>query len=174
MEYREQCRYLNNRRRGRKISFPCRWGADDYGFINRKKDHETREWIIRNSPVPIEQCLFTALEKVNGVAEDLTWEVFVIILIEQAEQGVSIYYSRWSFIALHSLNCGTCNGIVSRGGSIMAKWCLFHHKEKLSTPILKDLRNHETVRRIFSLEMVYARVLLPMLMMQHSSLELEP
>jgi phosphomethylpyrimidine synthase len=102
-----------------------------YGLINRKNIHETREWIIRNSPVPIGTVpIYQALEKVKGVAEDLTWEIFKDTLIEQAEQGVS-YFTIHAGVLLRyiHLTAKRVTGIVSRGGSIMAKWCLFHHKE---------------------------------------------
>jgi len=115
-----------------KAVWACRWGADTIMDLSTGKDiHETREWIIRNSPVPIGTVpIYQALEKVNGVAEDLTWEIFRDTLIEQAEQGVS-YFTIHAGVLLRyiHLTAKRVTGIVSRGGSIMAKWCLFHHKE---------------------------------------------
>ncbi|PRD46307.1 phosphomethylpyrimidine synthase ThiC [Sphingobacterium haloxyli] len=115
-----------------KAVWACRWGADTIMDLSTGKNiHETREWIIRNSPVPIGTVpIYQALEKVNGVAEDLTWEVFRDTLIEQAEQGVS-YFTIHAGVLLRyiHLTADRVTGIVSRGGSIMAKWCLFHHKE---------------------------------------------
>ena len=96
-----------------------------------KNIHETREWIIRNSPVPIGTVpIYQALEKVNGKAEDLTWEIFRDTLIEQAEQGVD-YFTIHAGVLLRyiPMTANRMTGIVSRGGSIMAKWCLAHHKE---------------------------------------------
>src|SRR5690625_7632758 len=93
--------------------------------------HETREWLIRNSAVPIGTVpIYQALEKVGGVAEHLTWEVFRDTLIEQAEQGVD-YFTIHAGVRLHyvPLTAQRVTGIVSRGGSIMAKWCLYHHQE---------------------------------------------
>lgn len=110
----------------------CRWGADTIMDLSTGKNiHETREWVIRNSPVPVGTVpIYQALEKVNGVAEDLTWEVFRDTLIEQAEQGVS-YFTIHAGVLLRyiHLTAKRVTGIVSRGGSIMAKWCLSHHKE---------------------------------------------
>ncbi|ERJ58064.1 MULTISPECIES: phosphomethylpyrimidine synthase ThiC [Sphingobacterium] len=115
-----------------KAVWACRWGADTIMDLSTGKNiHETREWIIRNSPVPIGTVpIYQALEKVNGVAEDLTWEIFRDTLIEQAEQGVS-YFTIHAGVLLRyiHLTAARVTGIVSRGGSIMAKWCLFHHKE---------------------------------------------
>ncbi|PRD56125.1 phosphomethylpyrimidine synthase ThiC [Sphingobacterium gobiense] len=115
-----------------KAVWACRWGADTIMDLSTGKNiHETREWIIRNSPVPIGTVpIYQALEKVNGVAEDLTWEIFRDTLIEQAEQGVS-YFTIHAGVLLRyiHLTAERVTGIVSRGGSIMAKWCLFHHKE---------------------------------------------
>ena len=96
-----------------------------------KNIHETREWIIRNSPVPIGTVpIYQALEKVNGKAEDLTWEMYRDTLIEQAEQGVD-YFTIHAGVLLRyiQLTASRVTGIVSRGGSILAKWCLAHHKE---------------------------------------------
>ncbi len=115
-----------------KAVWACRWGADTIMDLSTGKNiHETREWIIRNSPVPIGTVpIYQALEKVNGKAEDLTWEIFKDTLIEQAEQGVS-YFTIHAGVLLRyiPLTAKRVTGIVSRGGSIMAKWCLSHHKE---------------------------------------------
>ncbi|MBD1433679.1 phosphomethylpyrimidine synthase ThiC [Sphingobacterium sp. DN00404] len=115
-----------------KAVWACRWGADTIMDLSTGKNiHETREWIIRNSPVPIGTVpIYQALEKVKGIAEDLTWEIFRDTLIEQAEQGVS-YFTIHAGVLLRyiHLTADRVTGIVSRGGSIMAKWCLFHHKE---------------------------------------------
>lgn len=115
-----------------KAVWACRWGADTIMDLSTGKNiHETREWIIRNSPVPIGTVpVYQALEKVKGVAEDLTWEIFKDTLIEQAEQGVS-YFTIHAGVLLRyiHLTARRVTGIVSRGGSIMAKWCLYHHKE---------------------------------------------
>ncbi|VVM19393.1 Hydroxymethylpyrimidine phosphate synthase ThiC (EC [uncultured Gammaproteobacteria bacterium] len=123
-----------------KMVWGIRWGADTIMDLSTGKNiHETREWIIRNSPVPIGTVpIYQALEKVNGVAEDLTWEVFRDTLIEQAEQGVD-YFTIHAGVRLKHvpLTIDRITGIVSRGGSIMAKWCLAHHTESLFIPILK-------------------------------------
>ncbi|MEB0261981.1 MULTISPECIES: phosphomethylpyrimidine synthase ThiC [unclassified Mucilaginibacter] len=115
-----------------KTVWACRWGADTIMDLSTGKNiHETREWIIRNSPVPIGTVpIYQALEKVNGKAEDLTWELFRDTLIEQAEQGVD-YFTIHAGVLLRyvPLTAKRITGIVSRGGSIMAKWCLAHHKE---------------------------------------------
>jgi len=115
-----------------KAVWACRWGADTVMDLSTGKNiHETREWIIRNSPVPIGTVpIYQALEKVNGKAEDLTWELFKDTLIEQAEQGVD-YFTIHAGVLLRyvPLTAKRVTGIVSRGGSIMAKWCLAHHKE---------------------------------------------
>ena len=115
-----------------KMVWGIRWGADTIMDLSTGKNiHETREWIIRNSPVPIGTVpIYQALEKVNGVAEDLNWEVFRDTLIEQAEQGVD-YFTIHAGVRLHHvpLTIDRITGIVSRGGSIMAKWCLAHHQE---------------------------------------------
>jgi phosphomethylpyrimidine synthase len=109
-----------------------RWGSDTVMDLSTGDNiHETREWILRNSPVPIGTVpIYQALEKVNGKAEDLTWEIFRDTLIEQAEQGVS-YFTIHAGVLLRyvPLTAKRITGIVSRGGSIMAKWCLAHHKE---------------------------------------------
>ncbi|MFS4455963.1 phosphomethylpyrimidine synthase ThiC [Maribacter sp. 2304DJ31-5] len=115
-----------------KAVWACHWGADNIMDLSTGKNiHETREWIIRNSPVPIGTVpIYQALEKVNGVAEDLTWEIFRDTLIEQAEQGVD-YFTIHAGVRLRyvPMTAKRITGIVSRGGSIMAKWCLAHHKE---------------------------------------------
>ena len=115
-----------------KAVWACRWGADTIMDLSTGKNiHETREWIIRNSPVPIGTVpIYQALEKVGGKAEDLTWELFRDTLIEQAEQGVD-YFTIHAGVLLRyvPLTAKRVTGIVSRGGSIMAKWCLAHHKE---------------------------------------------
>ncbi|HTJ52249.1 MAG TPA: phosphomethylpyrimidine synthase ThiC [Cyclobacteriaceae bacterium] len=115
-----------------KAVWACRWGADTIMDLSTGKNiHETREWIIRNSPVPIGTVpIYQALEKVNGKAEDLTWEIFKDTLIEQAEQGVD-YFTIHAGVLLRyiPLTAKRVTGIVSRGGSIMAKWCLAHHQE---------------------------------------------
>ncbi len=115
-----------------KMVWSIRWGADTVMDLSTGRNiHNTREWIIRNSPVPIGTVpLYQALEKVNGVAEDLTWEIFRDTLIEQAEQGVD-YFTIHAGVRLHMvpMTVNRVTGIVSRGGSIMAKWCLHHHKD---------------------------------------------
>lgn len=115
-----------------KLTWGARWGADTVMDLSTGKNiHETREWIIRNSHVPIGTVpIYQALEKVNGVAEDLTWEIFRDTLIEQAEQGVD-YFTIHAGVLLRyvPLTAKRVTGIVSRGGSIMAKWCLAHHQE---------------------------------------------
>lgn len=115
-----------------KMVWATRWGGDTVMDLSTGKNiHETREWIIRNSPVPIGTVpIYQALEKVNGVAENLTWEVFKDTLIEQAEQGVD-YFTIHAGVLLRyiPMTAERVTGIVSRGGSIMAKWCLHHHKE---------------------------------------------
>src|SRR6186713_1443257 len=115
-----------------KMVWSIRWGADTVMDLSTGRNiHDTREWIIRNSPVPIGTVpIYQALEKVGGVAEDLTWELFRDTLIEQAEQGVD-YFTIHAGVLLRyvPLTAKRVTGIVSRGGSIMAKWCLAHHKE---------------------------------------------
>ena len=115
-----------------KMVWGTRWGADTVMDLSTGKNiHETREWIIRNSPVPIGTVpIYQALEKVDGKAEDLTWEIFKDTLIEQAEQGVD-YFTIHAGVRLSyiPMTAKRMTGIVSRGGSIMAKWCLSHHKE---------------------------------------------
>ncbi|WP_378186272.1 phosphomethylpyrimidine synthase ThiC [Aquimarina sp. W85] len=115
-----------------KAVWACRWGADNIMDLSTGNNiHETREWIIRNSPVPIGTVpIYQALEKVNGKAEDLTWEIFKDTLIEQAEQGVDYFTIHAGVrLAYVPMTAKRITGIVSRGGSIMAKWCLAHHKE---------------------------------------------
>jgi phosphomethylpyrimidine synthase len=115
-----------------KAVWACRWGADPIMDLSTGKNiHETREWIVRNSPVPVGTVpIYQALEKVEGKAEDLTWDLFRDTLVEQAEQGVD-YFTIHAGVLLGyiPLTAGRVTGIVSRGGSIMAKWCLSHHKE---------------------------------------------
>jgi phosphomethylpyrimidine synthase len=115
-----------------KAVWACRWGADTIMDLSTGKNiHETREWILRNSPVPVGTVpIYQALEKVGGKAEDLTWEIYRDTLIEQAEQGVD-YFTIHAGVLLRyiPLTANRMTGIVSRGGSIMAKWCLAHHRE---------------------------------------------
>ena len=115
-----------------KMVWATRWGGDTVMDLSTGQNiHETREWILRNSPVPIGTVpIYQALEKVNGVAEDLTWEIYRDTLIEQAEQGVD-YFTIHAGVLLRyvPMTAKRVTGIVSRGGSIMAKWCLAHHKE---------------------------------------------
>ncbi len=115
-----------------KMTWATRWGADTIMDLSTGKNiHETREWIIRNSPVPIGTVpIYQALEKVDGVAENLTWEIFKDTLIEQAEQGVD-YFTIHAGVLLRyvPMTANRLTGIVSRGGSIMAQWCLAHHEE---------------------------------------------
>lgn len=115
-----------------KMTWATRWGADTIMDLSTGKNiHETREWIIRNSPVPIGTVpIYQALEKVDGIAENLTWEIFKDTLIEQAEQGVD-YFTIHAGVLLRyvPLTANRLTGIVSRGGSIMAQWCLAHHQE---------------------------------------------
>ena len=125
-----------------KMTWGIRWGSDTIMDLSTGKDiHETREWIIRNSPVPVGTVpIYQALEKVNAVAEDLTWEIFRDTLIEQAEQGVD-YFTIHSGVLLRyvPLTAKRLTGIVSRGGSIMAKWCLAHHKESFLYTHFEDI-----------------------------------
>ena len=115
-----------------KLVWSIRWGADTVMDLSTGRNiHDTREWIVRNSPVPIGTVpIYQALEKVGGVAEDLTWEIYRDTLIEQAEQGVD-YFTIHAGVRLPfiPMTAKRVTGIVSRGGSIMAKWCLSHHKE---------------------------------------------
>src|SRR3569833_1468879 len=114
------------------MTWAIRWGADTVMDLSTGKNiHETREWILRNSPVPIGTVpIYQALEKVGGKAEELTWEIYRDTLIEQAEQGDE-YFTLHAGVRLPyiPLTAKRVTGIVSRGGSIMAKWCLAHHRE---------------------------------------------
>ncbi len=125
-----------------KMTWATRWGADTVMDLSTGKNiHETREWIIRNSPVPIGTVpIYQALEKVDGKAEDLTWEMYRDTLIEQAEQGVD-YFTIHAGVLLRyiPLTARRMTGIVSRGGSIMAKWCLAHHKESFLYTRFEDI-----------------------------------
>jgi len=125
-----------------KLVWSTRWGADTLMDLSTGRNiHETREWLLRNSPIPLGTVpIYQALEKVNGVAEDLTWELFKDTLIEQAEQGVD-------YVTIHAgvlleyvpLTANRVTGIVSRGGSIMAKWCLSHHKQSFLYERFRDI-----------------------------------
>lgn len=125
-----------------KMVWSTRWGADTVMDLSTGRYiHETREWLVRNSPVPIGTVpIYQALEKVNGVAEDLTWEIFRDTLIEQAEQGVD-YFTIHAGVLLRyvPMTAKRVTGIVSRGGSIMAKWCLAHHKENFLYTHFEDI-----------------------------------
>jgi len=125
-----------------KMVWGTRWGADTVMDLSTGKNiHETREWIIRNSPVPIGTVpIYQALEKVDGKAEDLTWEIFRDTLIEQAEQGVD-YFTIHAGVRLSyiPMTAKRMTGIVSRGGSIMAKWCLAHHEESFLYTHFEDI-----------------------------------
>ena len=125
-----------------KAVWACRWGADTIMDLSTGKNiHETREWILRNSPVPIGTVpIYQALEKVNGKAENLTWEIFRDTLIEQAEQGVD-YFTIHAGVRLKYIphTAKRLTGIVSRGGSIMAKWCLAHHQESFLYTHFEDI-----------------------------------
>jgi len=125
-----------------KMTWAIRWGGDTVMDLSTGKNiHETREWIIRNSPVPIGTVpIYQALEKVNGKAEDLTWDIFRDTLIEQAEQGVD-YFTIHAGVLLRyiPMTANRMTGIVSRGGSIMAKWCLAHHEESFLYTHFEDI-----------------------------------
>ena len=125
-----------------KMTWAIRWGGDTVMDLSTGKHiHETREWIIRNSPVPIGTVpIYQALEKVDGKAEELTWEIFRDTLIEQAEQGVD-YFTIHAGVRLPyiPMTAKRMTGIVSRGGSIMAKWCLAHHKESFLYEHFEDI-----------------------------------
>ncbi|SHH52609.1 phosphomethylpyrimidine synthase ThiC [Pollutimonas bauzanensis] len=125
-----------------KMTWAIRWGGDTVMDLSTGKNiHETREWIIRNSPVPIGTVpIYQALEKVDGKAEDLTWEIFRDTLIEQAEQGVD-YFTIHAGVRLPfiPMTADRMTGIVSRGGSIIAKWCLAHHKESFVYERFEDI-----------------------------------
>ncbi len=132
-----------------KMTWAIRWGADTVMDLSTGKHiHETREWILRNSPVPIGTVpIYQALEKVDGKAEELTWEIFRDTLIEQAEQGVD-YFTIHAGVRLPfiPMTARRMTGIVSRGGSIMAKWCLSHHKESfLYTHFDEMCEHHEGI-----------------------------
>ena len=125
-----------------KMVWSARWGGDTLMDLSTGKNiHETREWILRNSPMPIGTVpIYQALEKVDGAPEDLTWELFRDTLIEQAEQGVD-YFTIHAGVLLRyvPLTAERVTGIVSRGGSIMAKWCLSHHKENFLYTHFEDI-----------------------------------
>ncbi len=125
-----------------KMTWAIRWGGDTVMDLSTGKNiHETREWIVRNSPVPIGTVpIYQALEKVNGKAEDLTWEIFRDTLIEQAEQGVDYFTIHAGVrLAYIPMTAKRMTGIVSRGGSILAKWCLSHHKENFLYTHFEDI-----------------------------------
>ncbi len=125
-----------------KLVWSTRWGADTVMDLSTGKNiHETREWILRNSPVPIGTVpIYQALEKVDGVAEDLNWEVFRDTLIEQAEQGVDYFTIHCGVLLRYvPMTAKRLTGIVSRGGSIMAKWCLAHHQENFLYTRFKEI-----------------------------------
>ncbi len=125
-----------------KLTWAIRWGADNVMDLSTGKHiHETREWIIRNSPVPIGTVpIYQALEKVNGRAEDLTWEIYRDTLIEQAEQGVDYFTIHAGVLLAYVPMCAKrMTGIVSRGGSIMAKWCMAHNQESFLYTHFEDI-----------------------------------
>ncbi len=125
-----------------KLTWAIRWGADNVMDLSTGKNiHETREWIIRNSPVPIGTVpIYQALEKVNGRAEDLTWEIYRDTLIEQAEQGVDYFTIHAGVLLAYVPMCAKrMTGIVSRGGSIMAKWCMAHKQESFLYTHFEDI-----------------------------------
>jgi len=125
-----------------KLTWAIRWGADNVMDLSTGKNiHETREWIIRNSPVPIGTVpIYQALEKVNGKAEDLTWEIYRDTLIEQAEQGVDYFTIHAGVLLAYVPMCANrMTGIVSRGGSIMAKWCMTHNQESFLYTHFEDI-----------------------------------
>ena len=125
-----------------KLVWAIRWGADNVMDLSTGRNiHTTRDWIVRNSPVPIGTVpIYQALEKVGGVAEDLTWEIYRDTLVEQAEQGVD-YFTIHAGVRLPfiHLTANRRTGIVSRGGSIMAKWCIAHHKESFLYEHFEDI-----------------------------------
>ena len=140
-----------------KLVWAIKWGSDTVMDLSTGENiHEIREWIIRNSPVPIGTVpIYQALEKVNGVAEDLSWEIFKETLIEQAEQGVD-YFTIHAGVRLHyiPLTIDRLTGIVSRGGSIIAKWCLAHHQENFLYTNFEEICDiMKTYDVSFSLEM---------------------
>ncbi|RKJ96768.1 phosphomethylpyrimidine synthase ThiC [Alicycliphilus denitrificans] len=125
-----------------KLVWAIRWGADNVMDLSTGKNiHTTRDWIVRNSPVPIGTVpIYQALEKVGGIAEDLTWEIFRDTLVEQAEQGVDYFTIHAGVrLAYIHLTAQRRTGIVSRGGSIMAKWCMAHHKESFLYTHFEDI-----------------------------------
>ncbi|WP_182342867.1 phosphomethylpyrimidine synthase ThiC [Comamonas koreensis] len=125
-----------------KLVWAIRWGADNVMDLSTGKNiHTTRDWIVRNSPVPIGTVpIYQALEKVGGVAEDLTWDIFRDILVEQAEQGVDYFTIHAGVrLAYIHLTAQRRTGIVSRGGSIMAKWCMAHHRESFLYEHFEDI-----------------------------------
>src|SRR4030095_8076857 len=125
-----------------KLVWAIRWGADNVMDLSTGRNiHTTRDWIVRNSPVPIGTVpIYQALEKVGGVAEDLTWAIFRETLVEQAEQGVD-YFTIHAGVRLPfiHLTAHRRTGIVSRGGSIMAKWCIAHHRESFLYTHFEDI-----------------------------------
>jgi phosphomethylpyrimidine synthase len=125
-----------------KLVWAIRWGADNVMDLSTGRNiHTTRDWIVRNSPVPIGTVpIYQALEKVGGVAEDLSWEIFRDTLVEQAEQGVDYFTIHAGIrLAFIHLTANRRTGIVSRGGSIMAKWCISHHKESFLYTHFEDI-----------------------------------
>ena len=125
-----------------KMAWSIRWGADTVMDLSTGANiHETREWILRNSPVPIGTVpIYQALEKVDGKAEELTWEIFRDTLIEQAEQGVDYFTIHAGVrLAFVPMTAKRTTGIVSRGGSILAKWCLSHHRENFLYTHFEDI-----------------------------------
>ncbi|WP_347613484.1 phosphomethylpyrimidine synthase ThiC, partial [Comamonas thiooxydans] len=125
-----------------KLVWAIRWGADNVMDLSTGKNiHTTRDWIVRNSPVPIGTVpIYQALEKVGGIAEDLTWEIFRDTLVEQAEQGVDYFTIHAGVrLAYIHLTAQRRTGIVSRGGSIMAKWCMAHHRESFLYEHFEDI-----------------------------------
>jgi phosphomethylpyrimidine synthase len=125
-----------------KMVWAIRWGADNVMDLSTGKNiHTTRDWIVRNAPVPIGTVpIYQALEKVGGIAEDLTWEIFRDTLIEQAEQGVDYFTIHAGVrLAFIHLTAQRRTGIVSRGGSIMAKWCMAHHRESFIYEHFEDI-----------------------------------
>ena len=122
--------------------FRSRWGADTIMDLSTGKNiKETREWILRNSPIPVGTVpMYQALEKVGGIIEDLNWNVYRDVIIEQAEQGVDYFTVHAGILLPHvQLTKNRMTGIVSRGGAIMAKWCTTHHKENFIYTHFKEL-----------------------------------
>jgi phosphomethylpyrimidine synthase len=153
-----------------KMTWATRWGGDTVMDLSTGKNiHETREWIIRNSPVPIGTVpIYQALEKVDGKAEELTWEMFRDTLIEQAEQGVDYFTIHAGVrLAYIPMTAKRMTGIVSRGGSIMAKWCLAHHKESFLYTRFEEICEIMKAYDVsFSLGMDYGRAPATMRMMK--------